>query len=86
MARRGYSLLPASHFRGVSDSKESAYNAGSKPGLERCPGDGMEPALVFLPGESHGQRGLEGYSSQGHTESDTTEVTKLRQQQGGDGA
>ena len=41
MARRGYSLLPASHFRGGSDGKESAYNAGSIPGLERCSGDGM---------------------------------------------
>ena len=29
---------------------------------------------VFLPGESHGRRSL-GYSSQGRTESDTTEVT-----------
>ena len=28
---------------------------------------------VFLPGESHGQRSLEGYSAQGHKESDTTE-------------
>ena len=28
---------------------------------------------VFLPGESHGQRSLVGYSSQGHKESDMTE-------------
>ena len=28
---------------------------------------------VFLPGESHGQRSLEGYSPQGRKESDTTE-------------
>ena len=28
---------------------------------------------VFLPGESHGQRSLAGYSPQGHRESDTTE-------------
>ena len=28
---------------------------------------------VFLPGESHGQRSLVGYSSQGHKEFDTTE-------------
>ena len=25
-----------------------------------------QPTPVFLPGESHGQRSLEGYSSQGH--------------------
>ena len=31
---------------------------------------------VFLPGESHGQRSLVGYSSCGHKESDTTDVTK----------
>ena len=28
---------------------------------------------VFLPGKSHGQRTLEGYSPWGHKESDTTE-------------
>ena len=33
------------------------------------------PTPVFLPGESHGQRSLVGYSPRGHTESDTTEVT-----------
>ena len=30
---------------------------------------------VFLPEESHGQRGLEGYSPWGGKESNTTEVT-----------
>ena len=30
---------------------------------------------VFLPGESHGLRSLEGYAPWGHEESDTTEVT-----------
>ena len=33
------------------------------------------PTLVFLPGESHGQRSLAGYSPEGHKESDTTEAT-----------
>ena len=28
---------------------------------------------VFLPGKSHGQRSLEGYSPWGHRELDTTE-------------
>ena len=32
-----------------------------------------QPTPVFLPGESYGQRGLVGYSSWGHKESDTTE-------------
>ena len=31
------------------------------------------PTPVFLPGESHGQRSLTGYSPWGSTESDTTE-------------
>ena len=29
--------------------------------------------VVFLPGELHGQRSLEGYSPWGHKESDKTE-------------
>ena len=32
-----------------------------------------QPTPGFLPGESHGQRSLVGYSPQGHKESDTTE-------------
>ena len=41
-----------------------------------------QPTLIFLPGESHGQRSLEDYSPRGHNESDMTEyahhVCKLR--------
>ena len=33
-----------------------------------------QPTPVFLPGGSHGQRSLAGYSTQSHEESDTTEV------------
>ena len=36
----------------------------------------MQPTPIFLPGESHGQRSLEGYSLWGRKESDTTEVTE----------
>ena len=32
-----------------------------------------QPTSVFLPGESHGQRSLVGYSPKGHKESDVTE-------------
>ena len=32
-----------------------------------------QPTPVFLPGKSHGQRSLEGYSPWGHKESDRTE-------------
>ena len=34
-----------------------------------------QPTLVFLPGESQGQRSLLGCSLWGHTESDTTDTT-----------
>ena len=37
-----------------------------------------QPTPVFLPGESHGQRSLVGYSPRGHREVDTTE--RLTQQ------
>jgi len=63
-------------FPGGSVGKESACNGGggdagdmgSIPGSGRSPGGGHglpvggHPTLVFLPGESHGQRSLSGYS------------------------
>ena len=49
-------------------------DAGLIPGLGRSPGGGHGNP-VFLPGESHGQKSLVGYSPWGHKESDTTEVT-----------
>ena len=36
-------------------------DAVSIPGSGRSPGGG-QPSLIFLPGESHGQRSLVGYS------------------------
>ena len=35
-----------------------------------------QPTPLFLPGESHGQRSLEGYSPWGCKELDTTEATE----------
>ena len=35
-----------------------------------------QPTPVFLPGESHGQRSLVGYSPRGHKELDMTEATQ----------
>ena len=43
-------------------------------GLGRSPGGGLATLPGFLPGECHGQKGLAGYSPQGHTESDMTEL------------
>ena len=34
-----------------------------------------QPTAVFLPGEFHGQKSLEGYSPWGRRESDTADVT-----------
>ena len=36
------------------------------------------PIPIFLPGRSRGQRSLEGYSTQGHKESDTTENKQVK--------
>ena len=61
--------------------KESACNAGDAgdmgliPGLGRSPGEGHGNPLLFLPGESHGERSLTGFSPWGHKESDMTEMT-----------
>ena len=64
-------------FPSGSDDKESAYNSGdsgSFPGSGRCSWRReWPPTPVFLPGESHGQRTLMGYSPWGCKESDTTE-------------
>ena len=56
-------------FPGGASGKEPACQcrrqraAGSISGLGRPPGGrAQQPTLVFLPGESHGQRSLVGYS------------------------
>ena len=63
-------------FPGGSDSKESVFSAGdpgSILGLGRTPGEGNHLLTpVFLPGESHGQRSLVGYSLWGHKELEMT--------------
>ena len=55
-------------FPGGSDGKESACNEGdpgSIPRSGRSPGEGNGNPLLFLPGESHGQRSLAGLQSMG---------------------
>ena len=72
----GHPCSNAADFSGGSDRKASAYNAGdpgSIPGSGRSPGEGNGNPLQYLPGKSHGQRSLVGYSRGGHKESDTTE-------------
>ena len=77
--------MPASGNPGASQVvlviKNLPVNAGDIrdigliPGLGRSPGEGNGNPLVFLPGETHGQRSLAGYSPWGHTKSDITEAT-----------
>ena len=69
--------VPPPSFPSDSDRKESACNVGdlgSIPGLERSPGEGHGNPLQYSCLENpHAQRSLEGYSPQGHKESDMTE-------------
>ena len=47
----------------VKNPPVNAGDMGSTPGSEGSPGDGKEqPTPAFLPGRSHGQRSLAGYS------------------------
>ena len=66
------------HDSVVKNVPADAGDWSSVPGLGRSPGEGNgNPLQVFLPGESHGERSLVGYSPQGHKESDTTEQLTL---------
>ena len=57
----------------VKNPPANAGGAGSIPGLGRYPQRRKwQRTPVFLPGNPHGQRSLEGYSPLGHKESDTT--------------
>ena len=58
----------------VKNPPANVGDVGSIPGSGRSPGEGNgNPKPVFLPGESHGQRSLVGYSPRGHKEPDITE-------------
>ena len=73
--------LPGGGFPGGVSDKEPAYQCrwhkklGFNPWVGKIPWRrAWQPTPVFLSGESHGQRSLAGYGSQGCKESDTTEV------------
>ena len=62
---------------GGSDSKASCLQCG-RPGFDPWVGKILwrrkwQPTPVLLPGKSHGQRSMVGYSPRGYKESDTTE-------------
>ena len=68
-------------FPGYSDGKESACNAVHPrfdPWVGKIPWRReWQPTPVFLPGESHGQKSLAGYSPWGRKESDMAERLTL---------
>jgi len=67
-------------FPGGAVVRNLPANVGDIRDLGSIPGSGKipwrrawQPIPVFLPGESHGQRSLVGYSSKGRKELDITE-------------
>ena len=76
-------LMSQVGFPGSASGKEPACQC---PRCKRCRFDPWvgkipwrrtwQPTPVFLPGESHGQRTLAGYSTWCHKESDTTEASQ----------
>ena len=62
--------------KNLSANAGDARDMGLVPGLARSPGVGKwQPTPVFLPGKSHGERSLVGYSPQDCKESDITKHT-----------
>ena len=83
---RGYHTFGDQLF--ISQHKTELVVKNPPANAGRCKRHGFDPWVgtipwmrkwqstpVFLPGESHGQRSLVGYSPGGHKESDMTEVT-----------
>ena len=63
-------------FPGGAVVKSLRANAGDagNPWVGKTPWSRQwQPTPAFLPGQSHGQRSLAGYSPWGHKESDMTE-------------
>ena len=76
-------------FPGGTSGKEPACQCrrfkrcGFDPWVRKIPQRRTwQPTPVFTPGESHGQRNLEGYNPQGHKELDMSEVTQHALTQG----
>ena len=72
-----YHTITLSHFPGGSDSKSVCLQCG-RPGFDPWVGKirwrrKWQSTPVLLPGKSHEQKSLVGYSPWGRKESDTTE-------------
>ena len=63
-------MLPQADLQTQADPGRPGFNplVGKIPWRRK-----WQPTPVLLPGKSHGQRSLVGYSSWGHKESDMTE-------------
>ena len=73
--------LVAQLVKSLPANAGDARDAGSIPGLGRCPGEGNgNPLQYSCLGESHGQRSLVGYGPWGRNKSDTTEHCTPQQQ------
>ena len=59
--------------KGFSCNAGGAGDTSSDPWVRKIPWRTWQPTPVFLPGKSHGQRSLEGYSLWGCKELDMTE-------------
>ena len=59
--------------KGSSCNAEGAGDMSSNPWVRKIPWRTWQPTPVFLPGKSHGQRSLGGYSPWGCKELDMTE-------------
>ena len=77
--------IPGWRLLSWCSGKESAYQCkkhkrcGFNPWVKKIPWSRKwKPTPVFLPGESHGQRNLEGYSPWGCEESDMTERLRIQ--------
>ena len=71
-------------FPGGTSGKEPTYQCrrykrhGFDPWVRKVPWRReWLPTPILLPGESHGQKSLVGYSPRGHKESDTTEPLSM---------
>ena len=73
---RGKASQVALAVRNLSANAGDIRDEGLIPESGRSPGVGhKQPIPVFLPGESHGQRSLVGYSPYASGRVNTTEVT-----------
>ena len=60
----------------AGDIGDVGLSPGFNPWVGKIPWKrAQQPTPVFLPGKSHGQRSLAGYSPLGYKEWDTTETT-----------